>query len=455
MIRSLSVAALLAIPADALAGPSAGQIDPTFGEFDNGIFGLQVEAFDFGGTLNDRAYAMSQDAQGRLLLAGVAEVDNGQCLGLMRFTPDGRIDDVGFGLNADQVPTGKICHPDLMQGSNLGHDLDIAMLADGGFFLAGQNDDHPYICRFRADGTIMDTFGTGAGCVVLSQIDKSAWPAPSLLLLGQSVLIVANHKTEAKDIPVLSRLSTDTGTIQSFGQEAFLPLVDHDATAWDAVLDNTGDLVLVGNVQWDVGDPDAFIARFDMQRLEPSVGFDTDGLVRFKFNKIPKGHDYLTSVTALPNGDILAAGNISLPGRTAAIIVQIDAISGATSHGFNNKAPRIYDPCFKMSGGCQTLLINGVARAGGHVVLAGDANDAIFAARLTIDGALDAEFGKTGLARIALGDDKLNGGATGLVLQDERIVLAGSANDGSDDNFALLRLSDGRLFKDEFEVPAP
>jgi len=43
--------------------------------------------------------------------------------------------------------------------------------------------------------------------------------------------------------------------------------------------------------------------------------------------------------------------------------------------------------------------------------------------------------------------------ASGMVLQGDRIVLGGWAAADTNADFALARLSDGRLFKDQFETP--
>lgn len=457
MIRSLSFAALLTSPALALAGPPAGQIDPKFGEFDNGILGLQVEAFDIGGELSDRVYAMAEDMEGRLLLAGRVDTDNGPRLGLMRFNADGKLDTNSFGFNANQVAKGKIFHPELIPDHYLGIDLDILMMPDSSFFVAGATGLHPYICRFLADGRVSNSFGDGAGCVVLAEIDNSGTArAPQLLLAGESILVVTHHEPAEASIPALARISVENGEIEEIGQNAFAPLLvgKSEATLWDATLTADGGLIIVGSTTVDADDQDAFIARFDLHQYQPDLSFSGDGMVRFKFNKVFKGYDSFKAVELLPDGNILAAGDIEMHQRGGIAVAQVDASTGKMITGFNNGIPKTYDPCTALPDGCNRISVSGVARSPGHIVISGNAYGAVFASRLTAAGSVDKKFGSQGLARIELDGSQL-GSAAPMLLQDERVVLATTANDGGDDNFALLRLSDGRLFKDEFEVAAP
>lgn len=461
MTRSLLFAALLAAPAVALSGPPAGQIDPTFGEFDNGILGLQIEGFDLGGSLDDlddAAHAMAEDAQGRLIVAGVAETDAGYCLGLMRFTSDGQFDTNGFGFNANQVAKGKICHPILTAGDDFRYFLDIAMLADGGFVVAGVvNLANPYVCRFHADGSKVNSFGDGQGCTIFSQIDSGGYsPAPTVLVLGESLLIVANDVQNARSSPVLARVSIASGLTEPFGQAGFVPLLSSTADAFvrDATLTADGDVMFGGRIEVDPDDVDAFVARFQLQELMPDLGFSGDGMARFKFNKIPKGQDYFQAITLSPHGDVVAAGNIESAEGPRIAAVQLDAATGAMSADFNSGQPKTFDPCSALPNGCGDLYVYGVARTGSHVVVSGEADYKMFATRLKADGGVDKRFGQQGLALIDLDTNTYQYG-NGFIMQGERIVIAGSAGYGSDENFALLRLSDGRLFKDEFEAASP
>lgn len=456
MIRALSFAALLAWPIVAPADPPAGQIDPTFGDVDNGIPGLQVEAFDLGGWLTDRVAAMAEDAQGRFIVAGGVDAGGSECLGLMRFMPDGQLDTDGFGFDANDVPKGKICHSILLPGDDLGFDMDIEILPDGGFLIGGNASfADTYVCRFQADGSRMETFGNG-GCVFLSQLDNGAlyhMPAPILMFDGTSILLVTNRYEGMTSVPALSRLSVDSGQIQPIGNAGFVPLLSSEAhaIAWSAALTSDGALILAGEIELELYDRDAFVARFDLQLHQPASGFGDDGLARFSINQVPKVFEVFTAVTLRPDGDIVAAGSVGIPGPYMLAFAAINAETGAASAAFKSGEPKVFDFCAVLAVDCNYLLVDTVVQTGEHIVLAGEAAGALFAARFTSTGSADIGFGHDGTARFALGGE----GTTGVVQQDGRIVLAGSVGEGDNRDFGLLRLSNGRIFRDEFDVTAP
>lgn len=464
MIRLLLFATLLASPATTLAGPPAGQIDPSFGAFDKNILGLQLERFDVGEISRSQAYAMAHDAQGGLILAGRASLEDHQCIALMRFTADGKLDTAGFGFDTDHVAQGKICHPFPLPLDNIVYDFSIAMLTDGGFFI-GANPPYgnPIICRYNADGSKMDSFGNGSGCIILSQIAYgSGQAAPILNVLDASLLIISDHQSEGTHAPVLIRVATDSGEVEPFGNDMFLPLLsgDSEAYAWDAILTNDDDLIIVGDIRENADDADAFVARFDLQERAPDLKFSGDGVVRFAFNRVTDGRDYFSAVEQLPDGDILVGGSVELSDyRSGVAIAQIDVATGQMAEGaetFNDGIPRVYYPCFARPDGCSYMRVESIAHESGRVIISGEAGQgAMFAARLKLDGTTDVEFGQTGLFLLDLGVNSSPDGVTGMVLQGQRIVLAGSSVEFAGEHFALLRLSDGRLFKDEFEVVTP
>lgn len=450
MRRLLLVSALLACPVSALADPPAGQIDPTFGDFDGGVLGLQLEGLDVGGQYNDIVLGMAADSQGRLLVAGSGEVDGGKCLGLMRFTPDGQLDESDFGYNQNNVAKGKTCHPFPRVTGSPDRTMDVVPLDDGAFLVAGvTNEDEPFICRLFENGRQDENFGSNKGCFDLPI--SASMGTPTLLVSGNSLLIVWNDGEDSKYVPTLSRFDLQTADPQPFNGTNSLSLLSTDghAVAWDASLTADGDLVIIGSIEEDIDDQDAFIARFDMQGLVPATGFSGDGMVRLKINKVPKGYNSLSTMTVLRNGNILAAGHTELADRRGITVVQVDQATGVMEPLFNDGLPKTLDPCSDIDGGCNFAFVNSIGAADHDIILAGEAGG-IFATRLHANGQPDSAFGEGGFARL-----DFSSAAKGMVLQDDRIVLAGSVVNGDSFDFGVLRLSGGRLFKDQFEAATP
>lgn len=451
MTRALSLLALFALPLLAFADPPAGRMDSNFGSADGGIPGLQLEGFDLGGSYNDFSLGIAEDAQGRLLAAGKGETDENYCLGLMRFTTNGQLDTLDFGYNENNIAKGKICHAIPMLEGHLGIDMEIAPLMDGGFLVGGTTDfAHPFVCRFLSNGGLSKNFGDGTGCIHLTQVNSGiSTSAPNVLPSGDALFVVANDMNSTPT-PVLIRFDLASGMTQPFGENGMLPLLSSAANAFarDARLTDDGAVIVVGSIEDDPDDADAFVARFDLQTNLPDVEFGEDGSVHFKLSEIAFGTDSLTTATILPTGHVLAAGFTEMADRDEALVVKIDAATGAMASSFNDGSPKIYDPCDAIDGGCD-LQVNKVGVTDDHIVLSGKANNVMFAARLNSHGNVDDSFGEQGLALVSFADE-----ANGMVLQDERIVLGGHVDSGEYD-FALLRLSGGNLFNDDFEAKIP
>ncbi len=119
-------------------------------------------------------------------------------------------------------------------------------------------------------------------------------------------------------------------------------------------------------------------------------------------------------------------------------------------------APGDLDPTFDGDGKVTTVLHTNVfgssqaqgmaVQADGKIVVCGTVEGQFGVARYLTSGALDGSFGTTGIVRTVVGTND-GAYANGIVIQpDGRIIVAGSANDGTNDGFALARyLTNGVL----------
>lgn len=458
MVRKLLSALLVAMPAVALADPPAGQVDPTFGDFDGGIVGLQIEGFNIGGDYTDRFLGMTEDSVGRLVVGGFAETDDGVCLGLMRFTPDGRLDNVAFGFNQNNVAKGKICHPFPDAPTFPGRGFNLLALPEGGFLVSGTvGVSTPFVCRFDDAGRKVGAFGDDDGCMTFLQISSGAlFSVPILLADGDSVLLVTNHVQDTLVSPVLVRFSLQTGAIVPYGQDDVVELLPANllGVANAALLTVDGDLITAGLIIDQNNGADAFVSRFDLQTLKRDATFSGDGIVRPKLNQ-DGGDELFSALDHSPGGHILAAGSARSPGRESLAVIQIDAATGEFDESFNDGLPLIHDSCADFPSGCSSLRVGAIERTATHVVVAANGGGGIIASRFLPDGSIDGGFAQHGTMHIGMGTNS-NTERTGMVMQGDRVVLAATTwLNGDSEDFAILRLSDGRLFEDEFEEATP
>lgn len=141
----------------ALAAPSDGSIDTTFGTNGRAVLG-----FDALSTAPiDVALDTVVDSFGRVYLVGVVNTFNGQRIGIARLKKNGQLDtnygpnDVGLVVAPDEVGFN-------LTGVSAAVDANGRLLVGGTVTVAG-NDDFA-VCRFDMDGSL-DAFPNGFTCI--------------------------------------------------------------------------------------------------------------------------------------------------------------------------------------------------------------------------------------------------------------------------------------------------
>src|SRR5262245_48826841 len=133
-----------------------GSLDTTFSGD-----GKQTVAFNLGGGNQDRAHAVALDAQGRIVLAGSAEQDCGFDFAVARLNPDGSLDTTFSGDGKRTVPFD-------LGGPSSDVAAAVALDAQGRIVLAGSaepdngNSDFA-VARLNPDGSLDLTFSGGIG----------------------------------------------------------------------------------------------------------------------------------------------------------------------------------------------------------------------------------------------------------------------------------------------------
>lgn len=133
---------------------SNGRLDPTFGA-------RGITVFDSGLSKDDVATSAAVQRDGKIVVAGVADVPGGQDFLVARFTPQGRIDPK-FGVGGFVTTDVGAGDPDLDAA------FAVAVQSDGKIVAAGQTTDGPAteddtriaIVRYTANGVLDASFGT-------------------------------------------------------------------------------------------------------------------------------------------------------------------------------------------------------------------------------------------------------------------------------------------------------
>jgi uncharacterized delta-60 repeat protein len=425
--------------------------DPAF----NGS-GVQVVPFDLGGPNRDIAQAVAIQADGKILVAGSADVGTQQkWFALVRFNTDGSLDS-SFGSGGKETIT-------FPGSSGLAIARALAIRSDGEILVAGDVPDSNGSSRFgvallHTDGSLDSQFGTGGLATVTFSL---AGGANALQIDSQGrIVLVGTIGTEV--IPTFNatiaaaRLKQDGTADSSFGTGGKVTVsvgavnLSHGTGAIIQPADDK--IVLVGSMFNAMSAFGPGLSEFVSVRLnsndgsiDSSFGTDGTGIVHFGFNQ--GGYDQGQTIARQPDGKLVLAGSagyMRAPHETRQSF-SVFAVARLNPDGS-------FDPTFQENTGLAGRRVISLQQGGDHfgsaqgvgllsnqdIILTGPQSRNMAAIRLRADGTLAAE----GLAIFPNAFSTNNGMA---IQSDGKIVLVGSADGpiptGEHTDFAVARLT--------------
>jgi uncharacterized delta-60 repeat protein len=286
---------------------------------------------------------------------------------------------------------------------------DVAVQPDGKIIAVGANSangNSQYLAaRFNEDGTLDGTFGSGNGHILLSPGGANNYIKRVIILPDGKILLIA-HNDATKNIDVLRRLPNGDADTSLNGTGALsIAIGSGDDVPADALVQPDGKILIAGAcVDGSVnGNPQSKIC---FARLNPNGSLDTDfvsqtGAAGKFVVQAPANivSPMIKSITLLPDGKIVAAGNFNLSFFQQTFFMRlngngvVDATFGDQGYAF---LPVIINPIYRVEKIVVTphgkLLVAGTT--GSDVILQGVSGDTnFFVAMLNLDGTLDQSFG--------------------------------------------------------------
>ena len=399
--RTLAVAML---PAVVAVGVLTASADP--GDLDPGFAGDGVATTVIGDAAEGRAVAVQAD--GRLLVAGSAEVGGDLDVAVARYTTAGTLDPTWGGDGLVTVDVGG--EDDLVYGLLVQSDGKVVAVGASATDPMGLSFDFLAV-RLTSSGALDLTFG-GTGWVTVG-IGPSSDYAQSAVATPSNQLVLAGYASNGTDWDVgVARLTADGDLDTGFAGDGtvLVPVGSGDDHGYAVDRAGDGGLVVAGASVGDVA----------VVRLTASGALDTawggDGVVTVDLGA---GDDAGAAVDLAPDGDVVVAGTSG--GDVA--VVRLTA-SGALDAAWGGT-------------GAVTVAVGSGDDAGravavasdGRVVVAGSshngADDDAAVLRFTAAGALDAGFSGNGSLTVGVSGDDV---AHGLALAaDGRILLGGES----------------------------
>jgi uncharacterized delta-60 repeat protein len=403
-----------------------GSLDSAFGT------GGKV-ATDFGSG-NDFAKAVAIQSDGKIVVVGVTFNIGNPRIGVVRYLSDGSLDP---SFNT----TGKVITAlTSRDGAN-----GVAIQSDGKIVVVGfatptiANTDFVAV-RYNSDGSLDTGFGTGGS--VITPINSSNDEATGVVVQGDGKIVAVgkSYVGSFEDFAVVRY--TSTGGLDPGWNTSGIVTTDvggQNDEAYSVALQTDGKIVVCGTA-YSGSDHDYAFVRYT-----------TAGFVDGSFNSggkvvLPMGGDqFAFAVTMQADQKIVAAGSTSTSGHADAGLLRLLA-NGTLDSSFG-------------STGLVTIPISGnnnhgnavAVQGDGRIVLAGDASSGsnpfdFFVARRNADGSVDGTFGpSTGIVVTSVGSGDTLANST-VIQSDGKIVVAGTASNGIDNDFCVIRYNaDGSL----------
>jgi uncharacterized delta-60 repeat protein len=345
---------------------------------------------------------------------------------LVRFNEDGTPDD-SFGSNG-VVTTAISGMGDEAQG--------IALQPDGKIILVGMSftgEDYDFsVARYNTDGSLDSTFSDDGK--LTTQVVPGTDIATSVAVQDDGRIVVAGvAATVSDDNFAVVRYTADGQLDAGFagGGIQNTPVGPFADKAWAVRIQDDGKIVVGGEAQNINMNYDFAVVRYDTAGiLDP--GFSGDGMTVIDLSG---GNERARGLVIQPDGKI-AAGGPSVNGGSYQMMIARLHPDGSpdNSWSFDGTAIAIVGP------GSQTARAMAL-QADGKILLAGSssgANMEFTVVRFLSNGVTDPAFQGDGTVTTPIGFFDAEGYAMALA-SDGRIVVAGYASNGADNDLAVAR----------------
>ena len=341
-------------------------------------------------------------------------------------------------------------HTALAAESSSAFGNSVAAQRDGKIVVAGYAKvggvDQFALVRYNSDGSL-DTSLNSSGKITTA-VGKGTCKGEGLALQEDGKIVVVGHSFNAggQSCFTVLRYGTDGSLDTSFGDSGKITTaVAKESNADSVAMQSDGKIVVAGNSFIDGGNNDFAVGRYNANgKLDSS--FNQTGKATADFG----AHDLPRSVAVLGDGRIVVAGYTTNESKKQCALACFKT-NGSLDTSFNGTGKVITN--FGGDGDAEGQGVaaqsDGKTVAVGYATVAGVQRFAV--ERYKTDGALDTSFGGTGRVLTAVGISGSN--ATGVALQkDGKIVVAGYAvnNSGRVYDFACLRYNADGSFDQSF-----
>lgn len=412
---------VLALPLASVA--QDGSLDLTFST--DGIVNTDV------GTALDNARSIAIQTDGKIVVAGFADVGGDFDFAVVRYNTDGSLDNT---FDSD----GKVTTP---VGVSMDYAYSVAIQSDGKIVVVGQsniggNNDFAVV-RYNTNGSLDNTFDTDGK--VTTPIGAYSDVATFVTIQSDGKIVVVGSSNNVSGFTefALVRYNTDGSLDNTLDTDGMLTtVVGNDDFANSAAIQSDGKIVVVGYS--DAGASyDFALVRYNTDgSLDNSL--DIDGMLTTSIGNF----DEARSVAVQSDGKIVVAGRSNNGSNYDFSLVRYNS-NGSLDNSFDS------DGILTTSIGVGDNEAYALAiQSDGKIIVAGISNNGssidFTLVRYNTNGSLDNTFDTDGIVTTDIATNTNE--AFSLALQsDGKIVVVGNSYNGSDFDFAVVRYNNPSL----------
>jgi uncharacterized delta-60 repeat protein len=382
---------------------------------------------------NDTAYSIALQSDGKIVVAGQTMNGSYADFAVVRYNADGSLD-TSFDSDG-KVVTAIESYEDMARAMVIQTDGKTVV---AGYSFTGSNYDFSLV-RYNTDGSL-DTSFDGDGKLTTA-VQSGADVAYAVALQADGKILAAgySYSSSNEDFAVV-RYNTNGSLDTSFGffgKVTNSVLTSHDRICSVAV--QTDGKILAGGYSRNGSYYDFALARYNTNgTLDTS--FDGDGKLT---TPVLTTDDYVNALVIQTDGKILATG-YSKSGTTEDFSLVRYNTNGTLDTGFDTDGKLTSD-----IGSIYSVARAVAIQSDGKIVTAGYAgngsNSDFSVIRYNTDGSFDTGFDGDGKVLVPVGSSTDQANAV-AIQADGKIVVAGQAYVGTNQDFAVVRLnSDGSL----------
>ena len=303
----------------------------------------------------------------------------------------------------------------------------VAIDGDGKIVVAGSatdnSGDHFAVARFDTDGSLDATFDTDGTVMTTIAYLNEQGRSVAIDGDGKTVVVGSTYLNTAAYAFALARYNTDGSLDTTFDTDGKVTTIlgssGNSSHAYDVAVQTDGKIVVVGDATNTGNNVDFAVARYNTDGSLDTT-FDTDGMVT---TAIGSGHDIGYGAAIDGNGKIVVVGYSSNGTDNDVAVVRYNTNGSLdTTFGTGGKVTTDF--------GSGNDIGYGVAiDSNGKIVVVGSANngtnDDFAVIRYNVDGTLDTAFDTDGKLTTAFGSG--NDNARSVAIDSNfKIVVAGS-----------------------------